>query len=96
MRRLGYIFTFILLLAPMAAKLSDKLYRTHIEAKLDLINADYLGAKAKLMTTLDEAPPPAVLYDIYRDLEFCCKCCGDFENAYKYSGARLELSKKLV
>ena len=79
----------------MAAGLSDSVYKTHIEAKLDLINADYLGAKAKLITTLTPEPAPAILYDVYRDLEFCCKCCGDFENAYKYSGLRLELAKRL-
>lgn len=82
-------------ITPLISGLSDGLFRRHIEAKLDLINADYLSAKAKLVTTLTPDPPPAILYDIYRDLEFCCKCCGDFENAYKYSGLRLELSKRL-
>ena len=82
-------------LLPMISGITDTLYRTHIEAKLDLINADYLGAKAKLVTLLTCEPSPAILYDIYKDLEFCCKCCGDFENAYKYSTLRLELAKKI-
>ncbi len=82
-------------LKPMVKELASTLYRVHIEAKLDLINADYLAAKAKLLTILEPEPTPAILYDIYKDLEFCCKCCGDFENAYKYSTARLALQKRL-
>jgi len=82
-------------LLPMCEALTNELYKKHIEAKLDLINADYLGAKAKLVTTLTPEPPVPILYDICRDLEFCCKCCGDFENAYKYSTMRLELSKHI-
>jgi len=83
-------------LLPMIKDLTSDLYRIHIEAKLDLINADYLTAKAKLLTIPESEASPGILYDIYKDLEFCCKCCGDFENAYKYSSLRLELQKKLV
>lgn len=75
--------------------LDDELYRVHIDAKLHMINADYLDAKAKLLKILAPDIPPAIRYDILADIEFCCKCCGDFENAYKYSGQRLELGKRI-
>ena len=82
-------------LSLLLSKLDNRLYRVHIDAKLDMISAEYLDAKAKLLTVLSPEVPPAVLYDIYADLEFCCKCCGDFENAYKYSGLRLELIQQM-
>lgn len=73
----------------------SKLYKTHIDAKLHMVSAEYLDAKAKLLTLLTPEPPLPVLYDIYADLEFCCKCCGDFENAYKFSGMRLDLIQRI-
>lgn len=83
-------------LSPLTSISSDRICRIHIDAKLDMISAEYLDAKAKLLTILSPEPPPAILYDILADLEFCCKCCGDFENAYKYSGQRLELTKRIT
>lgn len=82
-------------LTPIINGLPDGLYKTHIEAKLDMLSADYLAAKAKLLTLINSDMAPSMLYDLYYDLEFCCKCCGDFENAYKYSNLRIELLKKI-
>ncbi len=79
----------------MISRIDSKLYKTHIDAKLDMISAEYLDAKAKLITILTLEPPPSILYNIYTDLEFCCKCCGDFENAYKYARIRLELIQRI-
>ncbi len=81
-------------LKPLIDGISNKIFRTHIDAKLDMVSAEYLDAKAKLLTIIDGASP-ALLYDILGDIEFCCKCCGDFENAYKYSARRLELAKRI-
>ncbi|MCI8388761.1 MAG: helix-turn-helix transcriptional regulator [Clostridiales bacterium] len=84
-------------LKPIISELSDGFLRSHIEAKLDIANADYLEAKARLVPYLDSADklPPTLLFDLYTDLELCCKCCGDFENAYKYSNAKLALLQKI-
>ena len=82
-------------LSVLVCRLTTVLYRSHIQAKLDMINAEYLDAKAKLLKLISPEPPLPILYELYRDLEFCCKCCGDFENAYKYSGLRLELLKRI-
>ncbi len=81
-------------LKPLIEGISNNIFRTHIDAKLDMVSAEYLDAKAKLLTIIDGASP-ALLYDILGDIEFCCKCCGDFENAYKYSARRLELAKRI-
>jgi len=78
-----------------ASGLKDSLWRGHIEALLAITEADYLGAKAILTPLAKPDVPPSVLYELYGCLELCCKCCGDFENAYKYAGLRLELIKKI-
>ena len=83
-------------LEPIINNLPDGLFRAHIEAKLDMLGADYLSAKAKLTALVNLDMAPSMLYDIYSDLEFCSKCCGDFENAYKYSNLRIELLKKII
>ena len=82
-------------LSPIIDALSDGFYKAHIEAKFEMLRAEYLKAKTKLLGLLTPEPLPALLWAVYTDLEFCCKCCGDFENAYKYSGLRLELIKKI-
>ncbi len=81
---------------PLIGGISDNIYRLHIDAKLHMAEADYLEAKSKLMplVALDNVPP-SLMYELYTDLELCCKCCGDFENAYKYSGFRLEIIKRI-
>ena len=82
-------------LSVLVCRLTNEVYRAHIEAKLDMMNAEYLDGKAKLVKLLTLAQPLPILYEVYADLEFCCKCCGDFENAYKYSELRLELLKRI-
>ena len=82
-------------LSPLIASLSNGFFKTHIEAKFDMLNAEYLSAKTKLLALVSSDTLPALLWEVYTDLEFCCKCCGDFENAYKYSGLKLELIKKI-
>jgi transcriptional regulator with XRE-family HTH domain len=84
-------------LEPFITELPDGFIKTHILAKIDMANADYLSAKAKLVPYLDNPSklPPSILFDFYTDLELCCKCCGDFENAYKYSSVKLALLQKI-
>lgn len=82
-------------LSPIIRALPEGFYKTHIEAKFEMLRAEYLSAKTKLLTLETPDTVPALLWEVYTDLEFCCKCCGDFVNAYKYSGLKLELIKKI-
>ncbi len=83
-------------LKPLIDGFRNPLYKEHIAAKLDIASADYLAAKARLLKLADHSLPPSVLYELYADLEHCCKCCGDFENAYHFSVARLDLFRKIL
>ena len=84
-------------LEPLISELPDGFLRSHIEAKLDMVSADYLGAKARLVPYCEGTSKlaPTLAFDLYTDLEFCCKCCGDFENAYKYSNLKLNVLHKI-
>ena len=89
-------------LSPLVRSMPDGYMKTHIEAKLDMLRSDYLDAKAKLVRVCgsdDEKNadrlPPSVRYDILTDLEHCCKCCGDFENAYRFSTEKIALLQKI-
>lgn len=82
-------------LTPFLERLGVGLIRNHVEAKLAMIEADYLSAKAMLLPLCSDKLPPSVMFDLYSDLEHCCKCCGDFENAYKFSTEKLRILQKL-
>lgn len=82
-------------LTPILERLPHGLIRDHIEAKLQMAEAEYLNAKALMIPLIREALPPSILYDLYNDLEHCCKCCGDFENAYKYSTEKIAILQRL-
>ena len=83
--------------ASLIDNLRDGFYKQHILAKFDMLRSDYLGAKAKLVRIDDnsEKLPPSLSFDVLTDLEQCCKCCGDFENAYKYSVRKLALVQRI-
>jgi transcriptional regulator with XRE-family HTH domain len=82
---------------PLVSGLPDDYIRAHILAMFDMARADYLSAKSKLVpyTEPPSKLPPTFLFDFYTDLELCCKCCGDFENAYKYASRKLALIQKI-
>ena len=90
------------ILSPLVTSMPDGFMRTHVEAKLDMLRSDYLDAKAKLVRICgpdDEKNadrlPPSIRYDILNDLEHCCKCCGDFENAYRFSTEKIAMLQKI-
>ena len=90
------------ILSPLVTSMPDGFMRTHVEAKLDMLRSDYLDAKAKLVRICGtdneknaDRLPPSIRYDILTDLEHCCKCCGDFENAYRFSTEKIALLQKI-
>lgn len=90
------------ILSPLVRSMPDGYMKAHVEAKLDMLRSDYLDAKAKLVRICGpddekntERLPPPIRYDILTDLEHCCKCCGDFENAYRFSTEKIALLQKI-
>ena len=83
------------ILSPLIERMPEGFERRHIEAKLQMAEAEYLNAKALMVPLVSESLPPSLLYDLYSDIEHCCKCCGDFENAYKYASEKLVLLQRI-
>lgn len=73
-------------------------YREHIGAKLGMMRGDFAGALAELRVLLNDGEKVGtpVIYDIFRDLEVCCREAGDFKGAYEYSGAKVVMLERLL
>ena len=73
-------------------------YREHIGAKLGMLRGDFAGALTELRALLNggEKVGAPVMYDIFRDLEICCRDAGDFKGAYEYSGAKVVMLERLL
>jgi hypothetical protein len=59
---------------------------------------EFAAAHAELLSILnsDESVSAAVMYDIFRELEQCCREINDFKGAYEYSGAKVVMFERLV
>jgi hypothetical protein len=59
----------------------------HVSAKLKMKNGEFAAAHAELLSILnsDESVSAAVMYDIFRELEQCCREINDFKGAYEYA-----------
>jgi len=44
----------------------------------------------------DQSVPKPIIYDIFKDLEVCCRELGDFKGAYEYSGNKVVMLERLL
>lgn len=70
----------------------------HVSAKLKMKKGEFAAAHTELLSILnsDESVSAAVMYDIFRELEQCCREINDFKGAYEYSGAKVVMLERLV
>lgn len=70
-------------------------YAAHVEARIAMAHRVYTGAVQIIegMLTPERGLPPSkpLTYQLYSDLEVCCRETGDFERAYRYSTQRVKL-----
>ena len=73
-------------------------YTVHLHAKLEMIGKDHAEARHLLLDILnsDERVAFPVMYDVFRDLEICCRESGDFKGAYEYSGDKVVMLEKML
>lgn len=73
-------------------------FTLHLHAKLEMIGKDHAEARLLLLDILnsDESVPFPVLYDVFKDLEICCRESGDFKGAYEYSGDKVVMLEKML
>ena len=74
------------------------IFTVHLHAKLEMIGKDHAEARHLLLDILnsDESVPFPVMYDVFRDLEICCRETGDFKGAYEYSGDKVVMLEKML
>ena len=77
---------------------SGELLSHHVSAKLKMKKGEYAAAQRELLGILnsDESVSTAVMYDIFRELEQCCRETDDFKGAYEYSGAKVVMLERLL
>ena len=77
-------------------RLTDPLYRKHINARLADAVYNYQRAASLLREIIEEASHSAdalFIWRIYNELEDCCKAMSDFEGAYKAAVAKSEITE---
>jgi len=79
-------------------KFRDSVYSSLAQAKLTLKRGDYGEAYELMMAilNLDASVPSPIIYDIFKDLEVCCREKGDFKGAYEYSGSKVVMLERLL
>ena len=77
---------------------SDRCFAEHIKAKLDIKNGAYDQAKKRLTKLLnsEELVCSVIMYDIFKDLENCCRETEDFKGAYEYSVGKVDLMEHML
>lgn len=70
----------------------------HMGAKLDMKKGDYASAYDKMHRTLTNglSVSEPVMYDMFCDLEVCCREIENFKGAYEYTNDKLELLQKML
>ena len=77
---------------------SEDFLGEHIRLKLCMKNGDYAAAHdgLKRMLNSDDNAIGAVMYDVFRELEQCCREIGDFKGAYEYSNTKVLMLERLL
>jgi len=76
----------------------NDIYLDHIKARLAFEKKDYPVAYDLMIKILnsDQSVPKPMMYEIFKDLEICCREIGDFKGAYEYSGDKVIMLEKLL
>ena len=90
-----FIDMYSYLMEDKTHKFFNKTLYEHLRAK-ELMRSFYYQNALEIMSKIEENKSAlnvdaTVLFNIYRDMEYCCKELRDYEGAYKYSSKRIAL-----
>lgn len=73
-------------------------YVSHIKALFEMSKGNYQSACSILKTIInsDDADCRVIMYDIFKNLEACCREIGDYKGAYEYSVGKVELLEHML
>lgn len=82
----------------LSARLSGTLYAQKLSAMTKMKNGDFASARAVFEKLLsDESLCAGVLmYEIFKDLEICCRGMDDYKSAYEYSASAIGLMEHML
>ncbi len=77
---------------------TDRGFALHIKALYEMANGDYATAKERLRSLIsgNEIDCRVITYDIFCNLEDCCRETGDYKGAYEYSVGKVELLEHML
>ena len=77
---------------------NDGGFYEHVAAKIEMINGNYVAARERLKKLIhgDALECRIVMYDIFKDLEECCREIEDYKGAYEYSVGKVELLEHML
>lgn len=76
----------------------EKGFSEHIKARLEMQDGSYLDARERLKLLINSGNVECrtILYDIFKDLEECCRETDDYRGAYEYSVGKVELLERML
>ncbi len=74
------------------------IYVSLVNIKLLLSQNQHVKAMSSILELLNgsENIPMPIMYDLFCELEICCREVGDFKGAYEYSGSKVIMLEKLL
>lgn len=74
------------------------LYARHVSARLLMRDGKYPQAQNTLLALLNDAnlSVGGLLYEVFGDLDVCCRQNDDYKRAYEFSGSRMALFERLL
>ncbi len=82
----------------LLSKMLEAEFLEHLEARREMRSGNYTAARERLKRLInsDVLECRVILYDIFKDLEECCRETDDFKGAYEYSVGKVELLEHML
>ena len=72
-------------------------FKEHIASRLDMHQSNYVSAKERLKKLINgDLRCYVIIYDIFKDLEECCRLTDDYRGAYEYSVGKVDLLERML
>ena len=73
-------------------------FAEHIKARLEMQKGRFFDARERLKLLINGCAVECrvILYDIFKDLEECCRETDDYRGAYEYSVGKVELLERML
>ncbi len=75
----------------------DECFSEHVKALCEMIKGDYSSAKERLKKLINgDVSCCVIMYDVFKDMEECCRMTDDYKGAYEYSVGKIDLLESML